>query len=314
MRKRPLGKTGLVISELAIGTWGLSGDAYGKIEDGEAETVLRRAIDIGVSLIDTSDAYGAGKMEQLCGKLLKEHPDLLIVTKGGIDRASDPPRRNFTAEYLRNAVERSLKRIGVEALPLYLLHNPAPETLFGGEAIETIQALKKEGKILHWGVSVGDEDVARVAIDRGAEVIEIAYNLTHPIDLHRLAGDIMVNGTGVLVRSVLGHGLLAGMWSKDRTFEEGDHRNDRWTKMELDHRIDQLDAVRFLVKNDVHTLRGAAVRFVLANHLVSAAILGPKSKEQLEQLVRETGGGPRYIHDDDLRQLPRALDKVGIHT
>ena len=63
-----------------------------------------------------------------------------------------------------------------------------------------------------------------------------------------------------------------------------------------------------------HTLRGAAVRFVLANHNVSAAVLGPRTKEQLEQLVRETGGGPRYIHDDDLRQLPRALDKIGIHT
>jgi hypothetical protein len=56
------------------------------------------------------------------------------------------------------------------------------------------------------------------------------------------------------------------------------------------------------------------VRFALASHLVSAAVLGPRTKEQLEQLVRETGGGPRYLPDDDLRQLPRALDKVGIHT
>ena len=84
--------------------------------------------------------------------------------------------------------------------------------------------------------------------------------------------------------------------------------------MELEHRIEQLDAIRFLVKGEVHTLRGAAVRFVLANHLVSAAVLGPRTVEQLEQLVRETGGGPRYLPDDDLRQLPRALDRVGIHT
>jgi len=314
MRKRPLGKTGLVISELAIGTWGLSGDGYGKIDDGEAETVLRRALEIGITLVDTADAYGGGKMEHLCGKLLKDHPDLIVVTKGGIDRTTEPARRNFTAEYLRNAVDRSLKRLGVDAIPIYLLHNPSPETIYGGEAVETITALKKDGKIRFWGASVGDEDCARAAIEKGADVIEIAYNLTHPIDVHRLAGDVMINGTGVLVRSVLGHGLLTGMWAKDRSFPEGDHRNDRWTKMELEHRIDQLEAVRFLVKNDVHTLRGAAVRFALANHLVSGAILGPKTKEQLEQLIRETGGGPRYLHDDDLRQLPRALDKVGIHT
>ena len=84
--------------------------------------------------------------------------------------------------------------------------------------------------------------------------------------------------------------------------------------MELEHRIDQLDAIRFLVKGEVHTLRAAAVRFVLANHLVSCAVLGPRTVEQLEQLVRETGAGPRYLPDDDLRQLPRALDRVGIHS
>ncbi len=314
MRKRPLGKTGLVVSELAIGTWGLSGDAYGNVDEADAELVLRRAIDMGFTLIDTADAYGAGRMERLCGKLAKEHPDLVIVTKGGVDRRTDPPRKCFTAEYLREAVERSCKRLGKDAIQLYLLHNPTPETLHVGEAIDTMAALKKEGKIEHWGVAAGDEDVARSAIDRGAEVIELAYNLTHPIDLHRISGDVMVSGCGILARSVLGHGLLAGMWSKDRTFQEGDHRNERWTRMELEHRIDQLDAVRFLVKGEVHTLRGAAVRFALANHLVSSAILGARTKEQLEQLVRETGGGPRYLLDDDLRQLPRALDKVGIHT
>lgn len=314
MRKRPLGKTGLVVSELAIGTWGLSGDAYGKVEEADAEIVLRRAIDMGFSLVDTADAYGAGRMERLCGKLAKEHPELVVVTKGGIDRTTDPPRKCFAADYLRGAVERSCKRLGRDAIQVYLLHNPTPETLHAGEAIETMEALKKEGKIEHWGVAAGDEDVARSAIDRGAEVIELAYNLTHPIDLHRISGDVMVSGCGILARSVLGHGLLTGMWSKDRSFEEGDHRTERWTKMELEHRIDQLDAVRFLVKGEVHTLRGAAVRFALSNHLVSSAILGARTKEQLEQLVRETGGGPRYLQDDDLRQLPRALDKVGIHT
>ena len=314
MRKRPLGKTGLVVSELAIGTWGLSGDAYGKVEEPDAEIVLRRAIEIGVEVLDTSDAYGAGRMERLCGKVAKDHTNVVIVTKGGLDRTTEPARKTFSAEFLRGAVERSLKRIGRDALQVYLLHNPTPETLWGGEAVDTMLALVKEGKIEHWGVAAGDEDVARAAIDKGAEVIELAYNLLHPIDLHRIQGDVMVGGCGVLARSVLGHGLLAGMWAKDRRFEDGDHRNERWSRLEIERRVEDLDAVRFLVMGDVHSLRGAAVRFVLANHHVSAAVLGPRTKEQLEQLIRETGGGPRYIHEDDLRQLPRALDKIGIHT
>ena len=82
--------------------------------------------------------------------------------------------------------------------------------------------------------------------------------------------------------------------------------------LDLEQRIEQLDAVRYLVKGEVHTMRGAAVRFVLASHLVSAAVLGPRTVEQLEQLVRETGGGPRYLTDDDLRRLPRELDRVGV--
>lgn len=314
MRKRPLGKTGLVVSELAIGTWGLSGDSYGPVTEAEAEVVLRRAIEIGFTVIDTADAYGAGKMERLAGKLAKEHPEVVVVTKGGIDRACDPPRKRFDAAFLRSAVERSCKRLGMDAIPIYLLHGPTPDAILGGEAADTMIALKAEGKVRHWGVSAGDDDTARAAIDRGAEVIELAYNLTHSIDLHRISGDVMVGGCGVLVRSVLAHGLLAGTWARDRSFEESDHRNERWTKMELEHRVDQLDAVRFLVKGDVHTLRGAAVRFALANHLVSAAVLGPRTKEQLEQLVRETGGGPRYLPDDDLKQLPRALDRVGIRS
>jgi aryl-alcohol dehydrogenase-like predicted oxidoreductase len=314
MRKRPLGKTGLVVSELAIGTWGLSGDAYGPVEEADAEKVLRRAIDIGFTLIDTADAYGGGKMERLCGKLAKEHPDVIVVTKGGIDRTLEPPRKSFAPEAIRAAVERSVKRLGMEAIPLYLLHNPTPEALHAGEATDAIEALKREGTIRHWGVSAGDEDVARVAIDKGAEVIELAYNLNHQIDLHRLSGDIMVTGCGVLARSVLGYGLLAGLWAKDRKFPEGDHRATRWTMPELEHRTRQLDAVRFLVKGEVHTLRAAAVRFVLANHTVSAAVLGPRTVEQLEQLVRETGSGPRYLSDEDLRQLPRILERVGIRS
>jgi aryl-alcohol dehydrogenase-like predicted oxidoreductase len=314
MRKRPLGKTGLVVSELAIGTWGLSGDAYGTVDEAEAEKVLRRAIDIGLTLVDTADAYGGGRMERLCGKLAKEHADLVIVTKGGIDRTLDPPRKSFAPAAIRAAVERSSKRLGVDAIPLYLLHNPTPEALHTGEATDALEALKREGKLRHWGVAAGDEDVARIAIDKGAEVIELAYNLNHQIDLHRLAGDIMVSGCGVLARSVLSHGLLTGLWAKDRKFPDGDHRATRWTGLELEHRMRQLDALRFLVKGEVHTLRAAAVRFVLANHTVSAAVLGPRTVEQLEQLVRETGGGPRYLSDDDLRQLPRILDRVGIRS
>jgi aryl-alcohol dehydrogenase-like predicted oxidoreductase len=314
VRTRPLGKTGLRVSELALGTWGLSGDAYGKVDPENAEAVVRRAVDIGFTLFDTADIYGGGHVEQMLGRVQKDHPGITIVTKGGTDRTTDPARKRFDHEWLRASVKRSLKRLGRERLDVWLLHNPSADALTIGDAADVAADMKKEGYVGVWGVSAGDVDVARAAIAKGAEVIELAYNLFASSDLHRLAGEIMVSRVGVLARSTLSYGLLAGMWTKERTFPEGDHRAQRWTRLELERRIKQLDAVRFLVRGDVHTLRAAAVRFVLANQLVTSAVLGPRTVEQLEQLVREVGSGPSYLPDDELSQLPRALERVGIGT
>lgn len=314
VRKRPLGKTGLVVSELALGTWGLSGDAYGKVEEADAEKVLRRAREIGFDLVDTSDSYGGGRMEALLGRVFGSDGDVRIVGKVGTDRGIEPARKRFDREWIVGSAERSLKRLKREKIDVYLLHNPSPDTLAVGEATSAMEDLKKEGKILHWGVAAGDVDVARAAIEKNAEVLSMAYNLFHQLDVHRIAGDVMVSRVGLLVHSVLSYGLFAGTWTKDREFAAGDHRADRWTRLELEKRVGQLDAVRHLVRGDVLTLRGAAVRFALSNHIVSAAVLGPRTVEQLEQLVRETGGGPRYLPDEDLASLHRSLQRVGIQS
>jgi aryl-alcohol dehydrogenase-like predicted oxidoreductase len=316
IRSRPLGKTGLVVSELSLGTWGLSGDAYGPVEAAVAEKTIARALEMGFTLFDTADAYGGGTMEARLGRMLRGDgaKNAIVVTKVGTDRTTEPARKRVEPAFLRTRAEASLKRLGRERIDVLLLHNPSAEALLHGEAAATMLEMKKDGLIGHWGVAAGDAEVGRAAIDKGAEVIELPYNLIHGIDLHRLAGDAMVSGVGILARSVLAHGLLAGLWTKDRSFPEGDHRADRWTKLELERRVEQLAALGFLVRGDVSTLRGAAVRFVLANHLVSSAVLGPRSAEQLEQLVRETGSGPRYLPDEALASLPRALSKVGILT
>lgn len=306
------------MSELALGTWGLSGEPYGPVDEKDAEAVIAKALDVGVTLFDTSDSYGGGKMEALLGRMCKGKDDVIVVTKGGTDRRLEPPVKRFDEAYLRGSVERSLRRLGVEAIGVYLLHCPSREALVDNDerkgALSVLEALKDEGKILHAGVSCGTEDVLEEAIERGAEVVEVAYNVFHAGPLTRKTGDVMVRRPGVLARSVLGYGVLAGHWTRDRDFPEDDHRSQRWTRMELEHRVDQLDALQFLVKGDVRTLRGAAVRFVLSSHVVSAAVLGPRTVEQFEQLVRETGGGPRYLKDEDLVRLYRELEKVGVHV
>jgi aryl-alcohol dehydrogenase-like predicted oxidoreductase len=183
------------------------------------------------------------------------------------------------------------------------------------DLIAFLRELKDAGKVKAWGVSVGDAEVGRVAIDAGAEVIEIAYNPLFSGDFHALASDVARNRVGVLARSVLSYGLLVGGWPTGKTFPEGDHRRERWIDgMELFTRLSQLDAVRTLQSSEVLTLRAASLRFVLANHLVSSAVLGPRSVAQLEQLVREAGKGPPYLEEHRLAELPVKLSDVGVYA
>jgi aryl-alcohol dehydrogenase-like predicted oxidoreductase len=177
-----------------------------------------------------------------------------------------------------------------------------------------MKELKLAGAIASWGVSAGDSYVARTALAHGAEVVELPYNIFFSRELHDLAGDLTKAGAGVLARSVLSYGLLAGQLAPSHTFPEDDHRSSRWTRPEFETRIRQLDAVRPLVTGNVLTMRAAAVRFVLSNEVVSSAVLGPKSVAQLEQLVREAGTEPPYLTTEALTQLATDLSRAGVVT
>lgn len=311
MRTRPLGKTGIDVSELSLGTWGLSGDGYGAVLDSEVDRTIDRALACGVTLFETADVYGRGSIEKkLSERLPKE--GVCVVTKLGTDLDSNPPMKRMSPGYLRDAFERSQERIKRGKVDVVLLHNPTMTAMDSGEAAEVLKELKRDGRIAAWGVSAGAVEVALSAILAGADVIEIAYNVFVARDLHRMAGDVAQSGVGVLARSVLSHGLLTGHWSPEREFYPGDHRMHRWTRDELRRRIGQLDALRPAVGDKVQTLRAAALRFVLSNQLVSTAVLGPRSVAQLDQLLREAGSGPPYLRDTALADLSTRLRSMGL--
>lgn len=312
VRARPLGKTGLNVSELALGTWGLSGDGYGSVPADEADRVIDRAVEAGITLFDTADVYGGGAMESKLGQRLPK--DVLVCTKIGTDLDQKPPRKVFTPKHLRAAFERSRERLVREKLDIVLLHNPTIAALGSGEAVGFLKGLKELGSLGLWGVSVGSVEIAREAITRGADVIELAYNAIFPGDLHELASELAEAGTGVLARSTLAHGLLAGQWSADREFPPGDHRADRWKKDELRRRISHAETLRPMVSGPVASLRSAALRFVLSNQVVSSAVLGPRSVFQLNQLITDAGDGPPYLRDTALAALSNRLKSVGVLT
>lgn len=310
MRMRQLGATNFEISELSIGTWGLSGDGYGPIAEGEATRVIERGLAMGVSLFETADSYGEGKMETLLGETLRG-TSALVVTKWGTDRTSRPVQKRFEADYLRRAAEESQKRLG-DVKTAALLHNPAAVTLTRGEATETMEQLVKDGLISSWGVSAGDLDVATEALSKKAPLLSVPYNVLLVQPLRSLADQIREQNTGVLAHSVLFYGLLAGKWAQTKDFRPNDHRRDRWPGGSLRDRIRHLDALRPLISGDVTTMRSAAVRFVLGTDLISSAVLGPRSGAQLDQIVRECRGELPLLSEGKLSALESRLRQLDI--
>jgi len=292
MRTRPF-TAGRVVSELALGTWGLSGDGYGAVSEAVQDEVITRARAYGVTLYETADVYARGGMEERLGRLLGADAEVCFVTKLGTDLESVPARKRFDPEYLRESCRASSRRLQRERLDVVLLHNPGSQTLEQSLACDTLIELKEQGKIGAWGVSAGSSVVAQAALARGAEVLELAYNIFSSTELESL--DFAGRQVAVLARSVLAYGLLCGQWADNKVFASTDHRSERWTTEQLRSRLRQLSVVSGMLGGEVLTLRAAALRFVLSNPIVSSAVIGPRNRVQLDQLVREAGHGPDYL-------------------
>ena len=311
MRLRTLGKTGIEIPELCLGTWGLSGDGYGTVEEAEQDQVIERALGLGITAFDTADAYAKGAMESRLGRLLEAHPNAIVITKVGTDRSATPPIKRFDSEHLREAAQQSKARLK-RRIDVLLLHNPSAIALGKPHVAEVMNKLVEDGTIRTWGASVGDANVGKLAIEQGAQVLELAYSAFHPQDLSGVVTLAKEKQVGLLGRSVLAHGLLCGQWPTTKQFPSGDHRRDRWTDDDFKKRISQLAALRPAVYGDVTSLRAAALRYALAQSALSSVVIGPRSAVQLDQLVRDAGKEPPYLTDDAKSSLERRLENVGI--
>lgn len=190
MRYRNLHHTDLQLSELGLGTWTFTTGWWGTYTDDDARRIIGAAIDRGINYIDTADAYGNGRGETVLAPVLKEHRDLVVGTKFGYDFYNNPERprgqrelpQNMAPEFIRFALEQSLKRLGTDHVAIYQPHNPRVATLLQDEHWETLERLRDEGKIRSFGPSLGpaigwrDEGVYANAVRR-APVTQMIYNV-----------------------------------------------------------------------------------------------------------------------------------------
>jgi len=168
MQYRTLGRTGLRVSEVGFGAMTIGGEVFGATDDQESLRALHRAIDLGINFIDTADAYGRGHSEELLAQVLKtRRNEVILATTGGNQFTVRQGLRNFDPDYITSALEQSLKRLQIETIDLYQLHNPSPEVMRRGDIFARLDRFKREGKIRFYGVSLEKTADGIVAIETG---------------------------------------------------------------------------------------------------------------------------------------------------
>jgi len=243
MKYRSFGQTGFSVSEIGYGTWGLGGDAYGPTDDNQSVACLHHALDKGINFFDTSDLYGTGHSEEVVGMGLHDRRDrAIIATKGGLlPHTGFHMPVDFSAGYIRKAFEASLARLKTDYVDLYQLHSPEIAHLTEHpEVLETLQALKKEGKARAIGLSARSPKDALAALAIFPfESVQVNFNL---IDQRAEEDGLLAyaskNGVAVIARTPLCFGYLTGRLTGSKTdFTGRDHRANwpedqlqRWAK------------------------------------------------------------------------------------
>jgi len=299
MKERRLGKTGLRISEIGFGCWPIGGGSYGPVRDEASREALETAWESGVNFFDTADVYGEGHAEALLGAFLEEKSrhQAVIATKAGWDFYHGARKKDFSPAYLRTACEKSLKRLGVDTIDLFQLHNPSLETIQRKDAVATLELLKKEGKIRFIGISVHTENEAFMVLqDSRVHAIQVIFNLLDQRMAERVFPEAEKKNVGVIVREPLASGLLSGNYLPSHEFPKDDHRR-RWlpAKREIDWQ--KIQCLQRALKNKKVPLPQAALEFTLAFDAVSTAIPGAKTRTQVLENV-EASSQPVLSRED----------------
>ena len=293
MNHRKLGRTGLEVSEIGYGAWGIGQSMWLGAEDDESLRALNRAIDLGVDLIDTALGYGNGHSEKLVGQVVRSRSErIAVATKippknmtwpapDGVD-----PDEAFPADWVRGCTERSLSNLGLDTIDVQQFHVWSDEWAGRGTWLEAVEALKAEGKIRAFGVSINDHQPSNAIrlIESGAvDTVQVIYNVFDQSPEDELLDACLEHGIGVLARVPFDEGSLTGNIGPDTEFPEGDFRN-RYFR---DDRRAQVDARVQAILDELgierEQLPEVALRYILSHPAVSAAIPGMRSVRNVER-------------------------------
>lgn len=291
---RKLGNTGIEVTDIGLGCWAFGGASFrGGNPTGWAGSDIQKSLKTiksawegGVRFFDTADAYGRGKSEVLLGMGLGANKsEAVISSKVGNSLAA--PGQFYHEPYIRGALDASLTRMERDQVDIYLVHDPKIESMTD-ELFDVMKALKEEGKIKSWGVSLGSVEEGERALEGGAEVIQIVYNILFQEVADALLPQTQERGVGVIARVPLASGWLTGKYDENTTFPPNDHRYSTYPPEKIKEAAEKVKQLDFLL-NEADSLAEAALRFVLSKPGIHTVIPGAKDPAQLEANLKASG-------------------------
>ena len=298
MRYRQLGSTGIEVSEIGFGAWGIGGNnsgavAYGPVDADEARLALLAAVDAGVTLFDTADFYGFGHSESVLGETLKPHRSrIVLATKCGMLDAQGT--QDFSPRHIRSALDASLRRLQTDYIDLYQLHSPPIDLVTRGDDIlATLNELRQSGNIRAFGISVRSPEDGLVAVrDLGFKCLQANFNL---IDQRALDSGLIdlcrERGAGIIARTPLVFGFLTGHYAATDNFAPDDHRR-RWTPEQREQWAAAPKLFEPLIAREAQTPSQFALRFCLSFPSVSATIPGMLIRQHVAENTAASDLGP----------------------
>ena len=297
MKYRNLGGTDISVSEVGFGVWTVSTGWWGEVVDDRSVRLLRQAQERGINYFDTADTYGSGKGETLLADAFGHMRDRVVIsTKIGYDFYNHTARRgqqerpqNWSEDFLRFALEQSLKRLDTDYIDFLQLHNTKMDAAESDELFALMEAFKDEGKIRAYGAALGPKIGWRdegVKMMRGRDLagIQMIYNLLEQDPGRDLIEAARDTNTSLVVRVPHSSGMLEGKYDENTTFGENDHRRHR-PKEWLTTGLRKVESLAFLTESGERTLGQAALKFVLASPEVVSTLPNIYGEEQIEEFA-----------------------------
>ncbi len=300
MEYRVLGKTGLKISEIGYGAWGIGGALWQGAKDDESMRALHRAVDLGLNFIDTALVYGDGHSENLVGRVMRERKEKLYVASKIPPKNHEwpaqqgtPLREAFPYDHIIKWTETSLKNLGIDTLDIQQFHVWDDDWTTETEWQDAIAKLKEEGKIHFFGISLNDhqpDNALKVAATGLVDSFQVIYNIFDQTPEAQLFPLCQQKNIGIIARVPLDEGGLTGKITPETVFPEGDFRNRYFRDDRKQQVAKRIDALKKLLGKEASTLPEIALRFCLHHPAVTTVIPGMRSIANVEANCRFSNG------------------------